>query len=234
MDATHPKGLLGFLSQVPDPRSRHGRQHTLSAVLGLVCCAILCGARSYAAIAQWATDQDIAWMHRLGFNRTPPKMHGIRKILMALNVTAFEEALSRWAETLLGQPVPADDRPPDAFALDGKTVRGSFDGFHLLSVVAHASGLAVAQAEVPQGGEDKTNEHKAALRLLEGLVLKGRLLTGDAMFCHRDFCQQVLAVGGDYLVFVKDNQPTLLNDIQMAFSAAPHGAFSPSAAAALG
>ena len=54
------------------------------------------------------------------------------------------------------------------------------------------------------------------------------------MFCHRDFCQQIIDGGGDYLVFVKDNQPTLLNDIKTAFSAAPEGAFSPSAAATLG
>ncbi|CAN5774105.1 hypothetical protein BH23PLA1_BH23PLA1_28420 [soil metagenome] len=52
--------LLAFLAEVPDPRSRHGRRHPLPAVLALVCCAILCGARSFAALAQWAHDQDIA------------------------------------------------------------------------------------------------------------------------------------------------------------------------------
>ena len=77
--------------------------------------------------------------------------------------------------------------------MDGKTARGSFDGLnkavHLLSLVAHESGLTVAQTEVPHGGVDKTNEHKTALRLLEGLVLEGRLITGDAMFCQRDLSQ---------------------------------------------
>jgi hypothetical protein len=232
------KSLLSFLAQVPDPRSRHGRQHSLSAVLGLVCCAILCGARGYSAIAQWAHDQEIALMHRLGFTRTPPKMGGIRKILIALDVGAFEAALSRWAEAVLGRPASAPTSLPQTLALDGKSVRGSFDGLekavHLLSVMAHESRLTLAQTVVPHGGEDKTNEHKAALRLLKGLVLQGRLITGDAMFCQRDFCQQVLDAGGDYLVFVKENQPTLLNDITAAFTAAPAGAFSPSAATALG
>ena len=238
MEAVGPKSLLSFLAQIPDHRSRHGQQHTLSAILGLVCCAILCGARGYTAIAQWAHDQDITLMHRLGFTRTPPKMDGIRKVLIALDVTAFEAALSRWVEAVLGRPAAAAATPPQALALDGKTARGSFDGLkkavHLLSLMAHESGLTVAQAAVPDGAEDKTNEHKAALRLLEGLVLKGRLITGDAMFCQRDFCPQVIAAGGDYLVFVKENQPTLLNDIAMAFSPASDGAFSPSAAAALG
>lgn len=238
MEAVSEKSLLSFLAQVPDPRSRHGRQHSLSAILGLVCCVLLCGSRGYKAIGQWAADQHIAFMHRLGFNRTPPKSHGIRKVLMAMDVTAFEKALSAWAEALLGPDTTTEDALPKAFALDGKTVRGRFDGLkkavHLLSVVAHESGLTLAQAAVPKGVEDKTNEHKAALRRLEGLVLKGRLFPGDAMFCHRDFCEQIIDAGGDSLVFVKANQPTLLNDIKMAFAPAPKGAFSPSATAALG
>ena len=73
MDAFATRDLLSFLASVPDPRSRHGRQHPLSAILALVCCAILCGARSYAAIGQWAQDQDITLMHRLGFTRRPPE-----------------------------------------------------------------------------------------------------------------------------------------------------------------
>jgi hypothetical protein len=228
----HPTGnLLSFLAAIPDPRSRHGRQHPLSAVLALVCCAIMCGAKSYSAIAQWARDQDIGLMHRLGFTRRPPKMGGIRKVLIALDPKAFEDALSRWAESLLCRPVSSELLPPEAFALDGKTARGSFDGLekavHLLSLVAHDSGLTLAQTEVPNGGENKTNEHKTALCLLRGIVLEGRLVTGDAMFCQRDFSQQVVDADGHYFWFVKDNQPTLLNDIKAAFAASVEAAFSP-------
>jgi hypothetical protein len=237
MDASPHRDLLSFLAEIPDPRSHHGRQHSLSAVLGLACCAIMCGARGYAAIAQWAVDHDIALMHRLGFTRTPPKLGGIRKVLIALNRTAFENALTQWAETVLGRPLQGDEAPPQACALDGKTVCGSFDGLnqavHLLSLVAHESGLTVAQTEVPHGGVDKTNEHKTALRLLKGLVLEGRLITGDAMFCQRDLSQEILDAKGHYLWFVKENQPTLLADIQAAFAPSVEGAFSPSAAADL-
>jgi hypothetical protein len=238
MEASIGRGLLSCLAEIPDPRSRHGRQHPLSAILGLVCCAILCGARSYSAIAQWAQDHDIALMHRLGFTRTPPKMGGIRKVLIALDVEAFEAVLTRWAETLLGRPVATKTSSPEALALDGKSVRGSFDGLekavHLLSLVAHDSGLTLAQAAVPNGGENKTNEHKASLGLLKGMVLEGRLVTGDAMFCHRDFCQAIIDAGGDYLVFVKENQPTLLHDIKAGLAPSTEGAFSPAAATNLG
>ena len=234
MDVSSERGLLSFLAEVPDPRSRHGRQHALSAVLGLVCCAVMCGARGYAAIAQWAADQDISFMHRLGFTRTPPKLGGIRKVLIALDAAAFEESLTRWAEGVSGRSPRTDEGPLQACALDGKTSRGSFDGLnkavHLLSLVAHEAGLTIAQTTVPRGGLDKTNEHKAALRLLKGVVLEGRLITGDAMFCQRDLSQQILDAKGHYLWVVKENQPSLLADIRAAFAPATEGAFSPSTA----
>src|SRR3954451_6775374 len=153
MDASLGVSLLSFLAEVPDPRSRQGRRHPLTAILALVCCAIMSGAKSYAAIGQWGEDQDIALMHRLGFTRTPPKSGGIRKVLIALDKTRFEDALSRWAEARRGQPVtPA---PLEAVALDGKSVRGGFDGMekavHLLSLMAHESGLTLAQRAVPNG-----------------------------------------------------------------------------------
>jgi DDE_Tnp_1-associated/Transposase DDE domain len=236
--------LLAFLAEVPDPRSCHGRQHPLAAILGLTCCALLCGCRSFAAIAQFAHDQDLRFMHRLGFTRRPLKRHGLRKVLLALDVQAFEAALRRWANQVLGRSVPnasstrgvapnSAGAALQALALDGKTLRGSRDAVqsavHLLALVAQETGLPLAQVALPRGA-DKTNEHKAALRLLEDLVLTGQVVTADAMFTHRDFCQQVRDRGGHYLVFVKENQPTLVRDIQAALASETPEAFSPSAA----
>jgi hypothetical protein len=244
MPAFAPGSLLAYLAEVPDPRSRFGRQHPLSAILGLVCCAILCGARGYAAIAQFAHDHDLALMHRLGFTRRPPKRHGLRKVLLRLDAAAFEQALTRWAEGVLGRPLQASEKAPpstatptpellQAASLDGKTLRGSADGLEaavqLLALVAHATGLPLAQRALPRGA-DKTNEHKAGLLLVERLVLTGYVVTVDAMFTHRDFCQQVRDGGGHYLAFVKENQPTLLHDIEAAFASATAEAFSPSTA----
>jgi hypothetical protein len=230
-------GLLSFRAEVPDPRSRHGRQHPLSAVLALVWCAIPCGARGFTALAQWGHDPDSALMHRLGFTRRPPKMGGIRKVILALNRTAFEAALTRWAETLRGRSVATAMRPPEPFALDGQTARGRFDGLHtavhLLALMAHESGRTLAQTTVPHGAEEKTTEPKMALRLVEGSVLEGRLITGDAMSCQRAVCPEIIDRKGHSLRCVKEDQPTLLQEIQAAVAPAGEGAFSPSAAATL-
>ena len=238
MDVSLRGNLLSFLAEVPDPRSRHGRRHPLSAILALVCCAIMAGAKSSAAIGQWGQDQDIALMHQLGFTRTPPKAGGIRKVLIALDVMAFEAVLTRWAEANLSPPVPPTSAPPEAFALDGKSVRGSFDGWEHRRAPALPDGPQLGphapQAAVPHGVADKTHEHKTALRLLEGVDLKGRVVTGDALFCQRDLSQQVIDAQGHFLWFVKENQPTLLQDLEAAFAPSVEGAFSPSAAAVLG
>ena len=85
-------------------------------------------------------------------------------MLIALDRKAFEHALTRWAEALLSRPIAAAASLPEAYALDGKSARGSFDGLqkavHLLSLLAHESGLTLAQAAVPNGGEDKTKSTK--------------------------------------------------------------------------
>lgn len=224
------RGLLWYLASVPDPRSPQGRRHPLSAILALACCAVLCGARGYAAIAQWGRDQDIELMHALGFTRTPPSQGAIQAVFTRLDALAFEAALSRWVQTLVarsgltGDPTP----PPCPVALDGKTLRGSLQRYqpavHVLAALDQQTGCVLGQMRV----DDRTNEHKAALTLLKGMVLHGTVITGDAMFCQREVCREILDQGGDYLVVVKDNQPTLRQDIAAAFEPP----FSPSGAAA--
>jgi predicted transposase YbfD/YdcC len=85
----------------------------------------------------------------------------------------------------------------------------------LLAAVDHKTGCVLRQCRVDQ----KTNEHKAALELLKAMVLEGRVIVGDAMFCQRDLCKQIVEDGGDYFFPVKENQPTLLREIQLELAA---------------
>lgn len=206
--------LAERLARLPDPRLTQGKRHSLAAILRLVAAAVLCGMRSLQAIAQFGRELPPASAQELGFTHpTTPCKSTLSLVLRQVDATCLEEELGAWA-----QDHAAGDEP---LAVDGKTLRGSADGespaVHLLSVYAVASGVTLAQAAVG----DKTNEHKAALELLRQVPLAGRVVTGDAMFTHRDFCTVVLDGGGDYVLPAKDNQPNLVQDIRAAFTPEP-------------
>jgi len=215
--------LLDALGQIPDPRGRQGRRHPLAAMLAAIVCAVLCGARGYRPIVQWLHLQDVSTWHWLGFLRKPPTRNCFRDLLMAIPPEAFEEALRCWLGESFSFSPSAESL--SAVSLDGKSLCGTLQphqrAMHLLSMLDQATGCVLSQCEVDQ----KTNEAKAALDLLKTLVLEGRIVTGDAMFCQREVCEAVLDAQGHYLFVVKENQPTLLRNITAAFGS--EAAFSP-------
>jgi hypothetical protein len=171
----------------------------------------LAGSKGLEAIAQFGRDHGTALAHALGFTRgKTPNKSCLSKLFRRLDVDALEEALGRW---ILGR---IRHHGWDALALDGKTARGSADGdvpgAHLLTAYVPAAAAVLRQVRV----DAKTNEHKAALRLLGVLPLAGKVVTGDAMFAHRDFAEEVRRGGGDYVLIVKDNQPQLRAQIEAA------------------
>ncbi|HZD03923.1 MAG TPA: ISAs1 family transposase [Longimicrobiales bacterium] len=203
-----PLSLLEVLAEIPDPRNPKGLRYPLHPVLSLAVLAMLTGAKSYEAIAQFGRDKGPALALALGFRRGKTLCKSALADLFArLDAAAFEAALSRWVAS---RPTPDHELH---VCLDGKTARGSKDGEvpgqHLLAAYAPAARAVLAQLRV----DAKTNEHKAALELLGILPLKGCLFTGDAIFCQRDLCEKVVEGGGDYVLVVKDNQPTLAEDI---------------------
>ena len=213
--------LLDAIAQIPDPRGRQGRRHALPAMLATVVCAMLCGARGYSAIADWIHGHEPEVWHWLGYTRKPPKLGAFRKLLMKLSPVALEAALARWVERLLGED--ANDLHLQPVAMDGKSLCGALTEYgravHLLSLLDQHTGFTLHQLEVP----GKTNEHKTALELLKLIVLKGRVITGDAMFCQRDLCEQIVRDEGHYYFEVKDNQSDLKESIEAEFNSA----FSP-------
>jgi hypothetical protein len=174
---------------------------------------MLTGCKSYQAIAQFGRDKGFALARLLGFRRGKTPTKATYSILFRrLDVVAFEAAVARWIASRLSEEEMA------VIALDGKTLRGSRDGelpgHHLVAAYAVAAAAVLAQLRV----DAKTNEHKAALQLLGIVPVRGRIVTGDAIFCQRDLCQAILADGGDYVFTVKDNQPSLAIDIQAGLS----------------
>jgi len=139
--------LLRALADVPDPRSRHGRRHPLRAILALSTVAMLCGARSLYAIAQWGREQPEAVVRALGFARgRTPGVAPLHRVFKALDVERFEAVLGQWAQAALG------DRG-EAIAIDGKAPRGihgeQLPGVRLVAAYDVQTGLVLAQ----KGGE---------------------------------------------------------------------------------
>lgn len=233
MSAAAPAAsLYETFATVPDPRSRFGRSYTLASLLTLAATAMLCGCRSLYAIAQWGRDYN-RLAPLLGFTRAAKDGEGYRTpcvselhtVFAALDVAAFEAALTRW---VLAQGV--GDLDERVVAIDGKTLRGSqghrLPGVHLLAAYCRDVEAVLAQLAVPGA----TNEHKTALELLKLIPLKGTLVTGDAAFTQRDLCEAVVLGEGDYFLTVKGNQAALEADIRAAFGPA----FSPPGGAAAG
>lgn len=219
--------LRSHLTQVVDPRGRKGRRHSLTAMLTAVVCGLLCGNRGYTSLVEWLHDLPVDVWHWMGYTRTPPKKDCFRDLLMKLDPELLESILRSWIKEVLEIDPDLDSTDEvSALSLDGKTLCGTLRPFaravHLLSAVDHQTGLVLSQCRV----DEKTNEHKAALTLLKTLVLESRVVVGDAMFCQRDLCQQVIDSDGDYFIAVKENQPQLLRDIQFEL-AAREAAFSP-------
>ena len=178
------------LDLVPDPRSSQGRRHALGAILCLATCAMLCGARSLYAIAQWGRDQGAPMAHALGFSRDQtPCVATLHRVFRRLDREAFEGILGSW---LQGNGL----LPAEPLAIDGKQLRGShgeeLPGVHLVAVYAHHSGIVVAQQAVAA----KSNELSALPPLLKRLPLAGRVITGDALYTQREGSQQIVAQGG--------------------------------------
>jgi hypothetical protein len=171
-------------------------------MLAAIVSAILTGARGCEAIAQWVRSQEVKVWHWLGFFRKPPCANTFRDLLKRVPPEVLEETLRSWMAGVLPKRQTDDPQP---VALDGKSLCGT--------LAAHERCIHLGQLAMPP----TTNEHKAALTLLRDLVRKGQLITGDAIFCQRDLCQEVTAAQADYLLMVKDNQPELKAAIQAEF-----------------
>jgi predicted transposase YbfD/YdcC len=207
--------LVDVLAQIPDFRQSKGKRYSLTAVLSLSVAAILCGYKSYSAIAEWGHFYGHSFLQALGFTSDKsPCAATLHNIFSQLDKDLLESKLAQWAQSLLQES--AQDLLEDEIAVDGKTLRaskkqGCLDA-HLLSALSHRLGLTLFQQAV----EDKTNEIGAIEELLKGLFLQGKIITLDALLTQRKVAQQVIEGGGNYVMMVKGNQPQLLSIVEGA------------------
>ncbi|MHB1874005.1 MAG: ISAs1 family transposase [Streptosporangiaceae bacterium] len=194
-----------MLQQVPDPRARRGIRHGLPGIVAVALAAVVAGARSFAAIGQWAGELTGEQLTELGLTRaTAPDASTFRKVFARLDAATLDRLVGAfvWTRTRVvnGRRV---------IAIDGKTVRGARTATraarHLVSALDHATGTVLGQLATAA----KSNEIPAVRTLLAGFDLTGVVVTVDAMHTQTDTATAIVDARGDYVFTVKANQPTL-------------------------
>lgn len=230
LDFDSDVGLLARLHELPEHRMARGIRHSTASVIAVAVVAVLSGARSFTAIGEVAAELPQEVLARLGARVHPatkryiaPSEPTIRRHLQAIDPDALDRLVGSWLEGEATHGVK-DDRLV-GIAVDGKALRGARQAddkrTFLFAGMLHATGAVIAQTEV----DGKTNEIKAMRPLFAGREsLAGTVVTADAMHTQRDHADFIVNErGGDYLLGVKSNQPTLAD----ALDALPGGSFSP-------
>jgi predicted transposase YbfD/YdcC len=205
-----------YFADLKDPRIDRTRLHNLMDIVVIAICALICGADGWVDSANYAVaKQD--WLETfLDLPHGIPSHDTFRRVFCLLDPLAFLDCFQRWIDALsagLGLK---------RVAIDGKTVRRSFDratgkaALHLVSAWAQEQHLVLGQVAV----DTKSNEITAIPKLLELLDVSGAIVTIDAMGCQKEIAAKIRDGGGDYVLAVKENQPHLLADIQECFGQA--------------
>jgi predicted transposase YbfD/YdcC len=208
--------LLDHFGAIADTRQSWKVAYPLREVLFLVVCGTIASGDDYDDIVDWG-EAHLSFLRGFSeFHYGIPCADWLRTVMNRIDPELFAACFSSWV---------AERWPdkPDLVAIDGKTSRRSHDrkrgqkALHLVSAFATSSQLVLCQEAV----EEKSNEITAIPALLERLDLEGALVSIDAMGCNPNIAQSILEAKADYLLAVKDNQPTLHADVKSYFETAP-------------
>jgi predicted transposase YbfD/YdcC len=210
-------GSIGcYFESLSDPRHTRNRKHLLVDIAVISVCGILCGCDGPTAIHRWAALQGDWLSQHLALPNGIPSRDCIRRLLLALKPEAFQRCFQDWITDAIATD---DSNPQRLVAIDGKTNRGSLDpakglgALHIVSAWASEEGIALGQVAT----DAKSNEITAIPLLLEQISLTNTIITIDAMGCQKNIVAQIVEGGGDAVIAVKDNQPTLKAAIDTHF-----------------
>lgn len=206
--------MFTFFAVVHDPRRQHPTTlHTLETILTITILATICGAQNWVEIAHWGQAK-AAWLAEfLDLTQGIPSHDTFGRVFAVLDPESLQQAFVAWMNALA-------DLSQDIVALDGKTIRRSLDRadgkgpIHVVNAWASANELVLAQFKV----DAKANEITALPELLRMLNLTGAVVTIDAMGCQVEIARQIQAQGADYVLSLKENQPSLYRDCADLFT----------------
>jgi predicted transposase YbfD/YdcC len=211
--------LREVLGEVVDPRKRRGVRHGLVVVLTAAVCAVVAGARSFVAVAEWVADLPVEVATVLGTARRCPSESTIRRLLATVDADRFDAAIGVFVQRLCAGVAPVGRRR--VLAVDGKTLRGSrhasradvsagveVAGRHLLAVIDQHTRVVLGQTGV-DGKTSEINRFTPLLDTLTGIDLAGVVITADALHTQREHVAELHARGAHWVLTVKGNQPRL-------------------------
>jgi predicted transposase YbfD/YdcC len=209
--------LVEKLQTIADPRRQCANlKHPLVDIIILGFCGVLGGCEDFVEIAEWAKVHEEAFRSFLELPHGIPAHDTFNRVFALLKPATLQEVLLPWLLERRGLP-------GDWIHVDGQTLRQTgrttpkLKALHVVSAWAGRTGITLGQVAV----DAKSNEITAMPELLKLLDLHEKIVTTDAMGCQKDIAQTIVAGGGDYLLAVKANQPTLHAEIQAAFATAP-------------
>src|SRR5262249_39638291 len=204
--------LFDSCAHVSDPRSAHAR-HRLCAMFVIALCAVISGAEGWEDMEEYGQAQAEWFQQFLALPHGIPSHDTFRRVLSRLKPDELPQCFVHWPETL------RESLDGDIVAIDGKTLRRSFDhaaskgAIHMISAWANAHRLVLGQLKV----DDKSNEITAIPTLLRMLELAGAIVTIDAMGCQKEIAKTITGQGAEYVLPLKDNHPTLHSEVQLFF-----------------
>lgn len=205
--------LVEYFKDIQDPRVERNKRHSLLDIIVVTFLAVLCGAMGWEDIEEYAQCKE-AWLKKFGLlEHGLPHHDTYRRVFARLVPQQMEECFMAWVRSI------KREIPHEVIAVDGKTIRGSFDAHrglkaaHMVSAWATENRMVFAQVKV----DEKHNEITAIPELLSMIALSGCIVTIDAMGCQYEIANQIKEADADYLFSLKGNQGNLHADVKEYF-----------------
>ena len=222
MASVAPTSISEHFATLTDPRDERGKEHLLVDILTITLCAVICGADDWVAVATFG-ETKVGWLRTfLALPNGIPSHDTFGRVFRRLDPDELRRCFFAWVRAALGASgagATGGGVGQQVVAVDGKTLRRSHDrrsgqaALHLVSAWATESGLVVGQGAT----DAKSNEITAIPALLKLLALEGATVTIDAMGCQTTIARQIVEQGADYVLALKDNQPTVHEHVRLAF-----------------
>ena len=202
--------ITHHFKNLPDPRVNRTRFHHLHDVMAIALCAVICGADDWAAIERFGKAKQEWFRTFLALPNGILTHDTFGRIFVALDPEAFKICFLDWVKAL------TKDLTDEVVAIDGKTLRHTFDtaadkaAIHMVSAWATAQRLCLGQIKT----EEKSNEITAIPKLLERLALKGCIVTIDAMGCQKEIARAIREKEADFVLSLKGNQGHFHDEIK--------------------